>query len=642
MISIGSFEGIDTQAKPIADTETSDSPGFDTILDSIAGMMQTAPQPITAPVVAPTTPKGWNPDIEKLKAALGIDAIPTGPSPDKELPTHVAPILINPHAKVEQGPTRQPPRLPEVEPTPDIFVIQGKDRTKQPPVVAQTPDIIVLPGKDTVKQTPDIIVVPPKEPVKQTPDIIVMPTSPTKPIPGTPPVVGQTPDIIVGPTRQPPVRLPNGGQTPDIIVQPTRQPPIKPPVNGDSPDIIVLPTNPGMQKLPLVTIQDRKMNGDAVRADLKDGQNVNPIQPDVEIVIEPTSVQVTGDFESSFNPGKVTLQPKFDAGRLTGFTVAPESVESIVKSLNPTASPLNNITFSQQSNDPTPRLNVVTATIKPMATTEKTTDAGAASNLSRFWLTSDANPKPANGKTIATSVETEPSAIGQTTKPAEARISGDAVLPARPALFEKLTAEIKAATEPTLVKPAAEALEEVGARESGAFEEGTQPLKFERFMANAANDVVKTTSARTEPAAAAQVADQVNPHLLELAAMASRKQDKQTMKLRLHPAELGSVEIRLERTEAGAVNAFFTTETDGARQALTQNMDQLRDSLRQSGWQVGQMDVASGGTSDAGRQQNESQPRNSQVFNDFLTSPGAEQTASDERNSPNRLLSLLA
>jgi flagellar hook-length control protein FliK len=64
--------------------------------------------------------------------------------------------------------------------------------------------------------------------------------------------------------------------------------------------------------------------------------------------------------------------------------------------------------------------------------------------------------------------------------------------------------------------------------------------------------------------------------------------------MRLHPAELGTVEIRLERNDAGVLEAHFKTDTDAARHFLTQGLDALRHSLQNAGWQVGRVEISTG------------------------------------------------
>lgn len=136
--------------------------------------------------------------------------------------------------------------------------------------------------------------------------------------------------------------------------------------------------------------------------------------------------------------------------------------------------------------------------------------------------------------------------------------------------------------------------------------------------------------------------EQINPHLLELAALAARKNEKQTLSLRLHPAELGTIEIKLERNSSGMLNAFFQTDTDGARQVLTNSLEQLRDSLQNAGWQIGQLEITNGSNSSTANQHRENNSRQFESVGNYDFNRSSEKPDDLERNSSNRLLSLLA
>lgn len=165
---------------------------------------------------------------------------------------------------------------------------------------------------------------------------------------------------------------------------------------------------------------------------------------------------------------------------------------------------------------------------------------------------------------------------------------------------------------------------------------------FDRFMENVSKDKFVFADLRATDIEAARVIEQINPHLLELAALTEKNREKQILKMRLHPAELGAVEITIEKSNSGALNAYFQTETDGARQALSQNIEQLRDTLQQAGWQVGQMEISTGaGSSNAGQQRDQN-ARQSAPVEDFNFSRNSNKPYASEQKSHNRLLSLLA
>lgn len=113
--------------------------------------------------------------------------------------------------------------------------------------------------------------------------------------------------------------------------------------------------------------------------------------------------------------------------------------------------------------------------------------------------------------------------------------------------------------------------------------ENTQAIKNELAMETVRSVLPKVTA----------MLEQIAPKMMELAA-AAISHGKQVLKMRLHPAELGTVEITLERNEAGVLDAHLKTSNDAARDILSRGMDQLRDSLQNAGWQIGQMEISTG------------------------------------------------
>lgn len=165
------------------------------------------------------------------------------------------------------------------------------------------------------------------------------------------------------------------------------------------------------------------------------------------------------------------------------------------------------------------------------------------------------------------------------------------------------------------------------------------PVTFEKIIENAAKPLETTLKNQVE---ASKITEQINPHLLELAALVEKKNEKEILKLRLHPAELGTVEITLEKNSSGVLNAHFKTETADAQQALSKGLEQLRDNLQNSGWEIGKMEISNGSTSTTDnnhRQQNQSKTESRE---NFTFNQSSEQLDETENSSPKRLLNLLA
>ncbi|MFM9904720.1 MAG: flagellar hook-length control protein FliK [Pyrinomonadaceae bacterium] len=102
---------------------------------------------------------------------------------------------------------------------------------------------------------------------------------------------------------------------------------------------------------------------------------------------------------------------------------------------------------------------------------------------------------------------------------------------------------------------------------------------------------------------------QIEPPLAQLAMRIQIGGGKHTLKMRLNPAELGTVEVTLERNVAGKINAHFQTESENAQQILSEGLAQLRASLEKSGMQVGDLKISFDATSTNGdgRRQDQTQ-----------------------------------
>lgn len=146
----------------------------------------------------------------------------------------------------------------------------------------------------------------------------------------------------------------------------------------------------------------------------------------------------------------------------------------------------------------------------------------------------------------------------------------------------------------------------------------------------------------------ANVAAQIEPQIAQMIAMAVKTQKPQILKMRLNPAELGGLEIKIEKDEAGRINAHFRTEKEETRKILTENIAQLRDSLQDSGWQIDRVEVSCDANSFAGNEarENSSQAEKDAARNSFANTndSGGQINTKEDLNSEksNRLLSVRA
>ena len=94
--------------------------------------------------------------------------------------------------------------------------------------------------------------------------------------------------------------------------------------------------------------------------------------------------------------------------------------------------------------------------------------------------------------------------------------------------------------------------------------------------------------------------DQVGSTLTDMALAQTVGTDKRVMKIRLKPAELGTVEITLSRNADGRIEAHFQTDNPQTQHVLKDTLDQLRASLERSGMQVGKLETSCSSFSFAG------------------------------------------
>jgi flagellar hook-length control protein FliK len=78
-----------------------------------------------------------------------------------------------------------------------------------------------------------------------------------------------------------------------------------------------------------------------------------------------------------------------------------------------------------------------------------------------------------------------------------------------------------------------------------------------------------------------------------------------SLRLRLQPEELGQVEIQLKRDAQGKISVHLSAERETARQALSQTLGQLRETLERAGLTVDRLQVKSSTTSLNGHEANE-------------------------------------
>lgn len=143
-----------------------------------------------------------------------------------------------------------------------------------------------------------------------------------------------------------------------------------------------------------------------------------------------------------------------------------------------------------------------------------------------------------------------------------------------------------------------------------------------------------------------EIIEQIKPKILEFAQLTNKKSEPQILRMRLRPAELGTIEVKLEKNANGTLNAYLKTETESARQTLAGNLEQLREALQNSGWQVGKLELSGNSFLSNGNESRENPSRQFEMAEN-QTSPGSFSqnstiTDSSEEISGNRLVNLRA
>ena len=140
------------------------------------------------------------------------------------------------------------------------------------------------------------------------------------------------------------------------------------------------------------------------------------------------------------------------------------------------------------------------------------------------------------------------------------------------------------------------------------------------------------------------ILDQVGSSLTDLALRQKEGVAERVLKIKLKPAELGTVEITLSKNADGVIDAHFKTDNPHTQHLLGETLAQLRDSLENSGMKVGNLETScsnsfTGGNAGGERERQTFVTPREQQFEQPQFSTSAK--TSDE-SKQNRLLNLRA
>ena len=152
----------------------------------------------------------------------------------------------------------------------------------------------------------------------------------------------------------------------------------------------------------------------------------------------------------------------------------------------------------------------------------------------------------------------------------------------------------------------------------------TRPEKIERakLAASGFSEIVGTIPSfasvlKEQTAGKIETPDQANVKVLEqlqsaithITQMPAAVNEKRTLKMRLNPEELGSVEITIQKSSTGKITAHFQTESESTRQILQQGLEHLRTTLESIGSQVGDLKISCGSFTSNGNESSGNKPQ---------------------------------
>jgi hypothetical protein len=143
------------------------------------------------------------------------------------------------------------------------------------------------------------------------------------------------------------------------------------------------------------------------------------------------------------------------------------------------------------------------------------------------------------------------------------------------------------------------------------------------------------------------VSEQVENPIMEYLTSEENIEKPEILKLRLRPAELGMVEVRLEKHISGKLEVHFQAENEQAKQVLAESFEKLRESLQNNGWQIGRLEISNSLLSSNGFKNGGENPSGSetpQSYNGKTDNAGSFSDENDDlnQNEPDRLVNLRA
>jgi Flagellar hook-length control protein FliK len=224
-------------------------------------------------------------------------------------------------------------------------------------------------------------------------------------------------------------------------------------------------------------------------------------------------------------------------------------------------------------------------------------------------------------------------------------------------VFEKSDIEETKATKITPITTVESLVFETATENSGLIEcKNSKPMannnSAENLQIQSFDNQVSSFEKISNPEESTKIAEtsekvfrQIEAHIAKETLIFTPNIDKPNiLKLRLRPAELGTVEIKLEKDASGKLTAHFQTETEATKQILVERFEGLQNALQNAGWQIDKLDFSTKSFSTAGNENRGDQSRQTETRENRNGQTERFEGVLDtkDESSTNRLVSLRA
>ena len=143
------------------------------------------------------------------------------------------------------------------------------------------------------------------------------------------------------------------------------------------------------------------------------------------------------------------------------------------------------------------------------------------------------------------------------------------------------------------------------------------------------------------------VLEQVENPVIEYLTAEKVFKKPEILKLRLHPAELGMVEVQFKKNEAGNIEIHFQAENEITKQILAEGFDSLHNALQDNGLQIERLEISNSLLSSSGFEAGGKNPSETEIIENRENEAEIDDDLENEndesdRDEPERLVNLRA